>query len=472
MSPGQDTELGKTTLLAWLIVALLVADGEPRCEVYSVANSTKQAKKILEEIGRVIKASPELSSILEVIPSAGRVIFSATNSYFEVLPSRPSSVEGVDGHAVIFDELHKQRDSELWAALEWAGSARRQPLCPVSISTAGVLDPTAISWQVYQRAKAIISGALENTDTLAIVYEIEPEDEWRTTLADGSPNPKAEAVWRKANPSLGYTIDLDKFRREVEKAEKDTPSAQADFARYRFGVWCGSSDPWISDTDWMACAGEPLKPEIASTLEWYGGLDLSSTTDVTALVLTTKYEGTTYVVPFFWVSEEQAKLRSHRDKVNYLNWVKSGDIRETEGAGIDYSKIRKDIVEDIGQKFPIVKLGMDRWNATQLAQQLADDGLNVVWRGQGYKDMDPPTKEIERLIVAKELCHGGPGSPVLRWMVGNVMIQRDDAGNIKVSKKRSREKVDGVVALCMSIGASMIAEAAPSMYESEGVFVV
>jgi phage terminase large subunit-like protein len=445
---------GKTTLAAWVLLYLLVADGEAAAEVYSVANSTEQASQIFREARAVVEASPELRRHLEIVPSTGRIVFPATRSFYRVLSSKAATAEGLNASGIVFDELHRQRDDDLFNALRWAGAARRQPLF-VTISTAGVFDPTSISYRQYKVAKDIVTGIDDRTtDLLPAIYEIEAEDDWTTK------NPNAETVWRKANPSLGVTINTEDFRRDVENIEQN-PSQLSAFLRYRLNVWSSASTTWIPDDKWQACKGSvELTPEEISALTWTAGLDASTTIDVTSLVLFGRGEGKSYVLPYFWINEEQASLRQKRDQVNYEVWARAGHMRVTEGNVIDFDVIRRDIGA-IFQKYPVEKLAIDRWATPQLAQQLQGDGWHVCYYGQGYKDMTPAVREVERLVYSGEITHD---CPVLRWMMSNVEIETDAAGNVKASKKRSREKIDGVVALLMAVGVGLNSEP-ESVYE-------
>jgi phage terminase large subunit-like protein len=209
--------------------------------------------------------------------------------------------------------------------------------------------------------------------------------------------------------------------------------------------WTEQDVRWISLERWDRSAALP--PELSGRV-CFAGLDLSSTTDITALVLVFEEEGQYAVHPFFWVPEEGARQRERRDKVPYLQWIRQGLIEATPGDTIDYDRIRAQI-NAIAQVCDLREVALDRWNATQLSTQLTGDGIPVVAFGQGYASMNWPTKKLDGLIRARRLAHGG--NPVLRWMAGNVMLETDAADNWKPSKKKSRERIDGVVALIMAI---------------------
>lgn len=445
----------------------MIADGEIGAEVYSAANTQNQAAQIWKTCNGIISHSPELASILEPVRSQSRITFEHTQSFYAAISSAPEPAEGLDASGFVVDEVHrfnKQRNEDLFNAVRWSGKSRRNPLF-VTISTAGIFDPTATGWRQYKIAKDILAGINTQTDVLPVIYELDPEkDDWTTK------NPDCEKVWKKCNPSLGITLDVDDFREEVE-AIAQSPSQLSAFLRYNFNIWCSSSMAWITDERWMTCVGDTeLSQEDIDSMVWTGGLDMARTIDLTAFVLVGRDDdkNRTVVKPFFWCSEEMASLRQKRDQVNYEVWSKpsaTGEwkeppIRTNKGNTIDFNIVRRDLIE-ICENYPVTKVAIDRWAANATAQQLQDDGLPVTYYGQGFKEMSPAVKEIERQIFAGELVHD---CPVLRWMMSNVELRPDEAGNIKVDRKRSREKVDGVIAMCMAIGVNLNAPP-PNAYE-------
>jgi phage terminase large subunit-like protein len=278
------------------------------------------------------------------------------------------------------------------------------------------------------------------------IYAASPEDDWK--------DPK---TWHKANPSLGETITVESFAADAREAEQ-SPSKLNSFLRYRLNVWTTQDVRWLSPDAWAKCGGQ-LRDELEKR-EWYAGLDLASTTDLSALVLVSQADdGTFDVLPYFWVPEVNAAERTQRDKVDYIGWIRDGHIRATDGNVTDYDVIRRDIVQ-LSQQFNIRQLGIDRWNATQLATQLQGEGINVTGFGQGYASMSSPAKQLENLVLSEKIRHGG--HPVLSWMAANVAIQSDYAGNIKPSKQKSTERIDGIVSLVMALGLHATATAKPA----------
>jgi phage terminase large subunit-like protein len=434
---------GKSTTLAGIALYMTAFDSEPGAEVYGAACDREQAGIIYREAASMVRASPALSRHLEVIDSRKTIVHKASNSFYRVLSADAFRAEGLNIHALLFDELHAQRDRRLWDALRYGGAARRQPLL-LSITTAGY-DRKSICWEQHAYAERCIADPSVDPAFFGCIYAASPEDDW-----------KDEKTWHKANPSLGETITVESFAADAREADQ-SPSKLNSFLRYRLNVWTTQDVRWLSPDAWAKCGG-PLRDDLEKR-EWYAGLDLASTTDLSALVLVSQDDdGTFDVMPFFWVPEQNAAERTQRDKVDYIGWIRDGYIRVTDGNCTDYDVIRRDIVE-LSQKYNIRQLGIDRWNATQLATQLQGDGINVTGFGQGYGSMSSPAKQLENLVLSEKIRHAG--HPVLSWMAANVAVQSDHQGNIKPSKAKSTERIDGIVSLVMGLGLHATATAAP-----------
>jgi len=434
---------GKSTTLAGIALYMTAFDSEPGAEVYGAACDREQAGIIYREAASMVRASPALSRHLEVIDSRKTIVHKASNSFYRVLSADAFRAEGLNIHALLFDELHAQRDRRLWDALRYGGAARRQPLL-LSITTAGY-DRKSICWEQHAYAERCIADPTVDPAFYGCIYAAAPEDDW-----------KDPATWHKANPSLGHTITEESFAADAREAEQ-SPSKLNSFLRYRLNVWTTQDVRWLSPDSWAKC-GKPLDADLAKR-EWYAGLDLASTTDLSALVLVSQAsDGTFDVLPFFWVPSLNAPERALRDKVPYLDWIRDGHIRATDGNVTDYDVIRRDINE-LAKQYNIRQLGIDRWNATQLATQLQGDGVNVVGYGQGYASMTSPCRQLEALVLSERIRHGN--HPVLGWMAANVAVQTDHQGNMKPSKAKSTERIDGIVALVMALGLHATATAPP-----------
>ena len=336
----------------------------------------------------------------------------------------------------LIDELHAQRSRDLWDTMRYSGASRRQPLI-LSITTAG-FDRHSICWEQHAYAEQVLAGLIHDSAFFAFIAAAAPDDDW--TDPD---------VWKKANPGFGVTVNEDQFAEDCREAQ-ESPAKENSFRRYRLNQWVESETRWLSLEKWDAC-GAPV--ENLAGKACFGGLDLSSTTDLSAFVLVFPVDDRYAVLPFFWVPEEGARRRERRDRVPYLQWIRDGLIDATPGEAIDYDRIRVRINE-LGQEYSIRGIAIDRWNATQLAGQLEGDGFEIAAFGQGYVSMNSPTKRLEQLVLSEQLAHGG--NPVLRWMANNVSLETDAADNWKPSKKRSRERIDGIVAMIMGLGLAQV----------------
>lgn len=428
---------GKSTLCAGISLYLLLGDGEAGAEVYSAAADREQASIVFREAATMVRASPGLASKLTIVDSTKVISFLRQASWYKALSAEVATKEGLNIHGLIFDELHAQKTRELWDCLTYGGASRRQPLL-LSISTAGY-DRSTIGHEQYRYAKSVIDGTITDSAFFAYVAEADESDNW----AD-------PAVWRKANPSFGVTIKADQFESDCKEAQA-SPAKENAFRRYRLNQWTEQDVRWLQMERWDACSGPADRDDLAFR-ECYAGLDLASTTDLCSLVLLFP-DGEGYIVlPFFWAPEQACKRRERENKTRLDVWAREGHLELTPGDVLDYDRIRARINE-LSETYNIVDLAIDRWNATQLATQLQGDGLEVVMYGQGYASMSAPTKELEKLVLAGRLAHGG--HPVLRWNASNVTVEQDAAGNLKPSKRKSSEKIDGIVATIMALGRAM-----------------
>ena len=275
----------------------------------------------------------------------------------------------------------------------------------------------------------------------------------------------------KANPSLGITVGIDKVKAACESAQQD-PGEENVFRQLRLDQWVKQSVRWMPMDKWDACAF-PIDAKSLEGRVCYGGLDLSSTTDITAFVLVfpPEYEDDKYqILPFFWVPEETLDLRVRRDHVPYDIWHRQGYLETTEGNVIHYGYIEK-FIEDLGKKYNIREIVFDRWGAVEMVQNLEGMGFTVVPFGQGFKDMSPPTKELMKIVLEKRIAHGG--HPVLRWMMDNIFIRTDPAGNIKADKEKSTEKIDGAIAMIMGLDRALRGGmGGESIYDERGILMI
>jgi phage terminase large subunit-like protein len=430
---------GKSTLLAGM--ALFALFEEPGAEVYIGAVDRSQASIIFDECARMVRASPALSKHLVVIDSKKRIIFPARNAKLVAMSADAPNKDGVNASMVILDELHRFPSPALYDVMKFAGAARDQPLM-VSITTAGH-DRKTICYEQHERALSAIAGTAEGGDPefLPVIYAADPDK-------DDLDDPK---TWRKANPSMGQVLKEEDFRK-AHKEAKLLPRLWAAFLRLRLNIWTEQVTRWIPIEKWDALAEDSSKWELQGA-ECYVALDLSSTTDLTALALLFPLEDGDFLSKvFYFVPEETAAKRARHDKQPYPLWIKQGHMVGTEGDATDHDAVRK-FLNDLAEKHTILKVGIDPWNAQQLANQLMQDGFEVEFIRQGYSSLSGPSKDFERMVLAHSIHHDS--NPVTKWCVGNVSLEQDAAGNIKPSKKRSPERIDGAVALVMTIALAM-----------------
>lgn len=442
---------GKSTLCAGLANLLLFADGENGAEVYSAAGDRGQAGIVFDVAKHMVLQDPELSKRGKTYRSS--ITYEAKGSKYQALSADADTKHGFNSHGVVFDELHTQPDRELWDVLTTSVGARRQPLI-IAITTAGY-DRNSICWEIHDYAVKVRDGIIEDETFLPVLYFADEEDDWLS-----------EETWKKANPAYGTIIKEDYFKQQAEKA-RTMPSYENTFKRLHLNMWTRSESRWISDEDWMVCDKGVPNMEKLKELPCYGGLDLASTRDITAFVLIFPDGDLVHVLPFFFIPEDNAYKRTDRDGVDYLKWINQGHVISTQGNVTDYEVVRKKINE-LADIYQIKSIAFDRWNSSQLVSNLVDDGANMKPFGQGYASMSAPVKALETKILSGNLNHWG--NPVMRWMASNIQIEESAAGDIKFNKKKSKEKIDGMVGLAMAMGQWIgDKKGSYSIYESRGI---
>lgn len=454
-----------TALAAGIVLSVLFQDQESGMEVYSAAADREQASLVFSQVEGMVLQSAELSARCQIYKTARSVVMENRVSSYKVISADAASKHGFNSHLVIIDELHAQPNRELVDVLMTSTGARRQPLI-MHVTTSDFERPSICN-EKYNYACKVRDGIIKDASFLPIIYEAPKL--WEGEIADyTSPifysNP---AIWRHANPNLGVSLSLEYMERECMRAQ-ETPSYLNTFLRLHLNVKTQADVAWLNMTSWDACEQALDLSELEGE-SCYGGLDMASTSDLIALVLVFPAKGHA-VFPVFWLPAETALQRERRSSVPYPAWAQQGFIRLTPGNVADYDRVRQDI-RDLGERFHIQEIAIDRWNATQITTQLEADGFTMVPFGQGFASLSAPSKELERLVIARGLQHNG--HPVLRWCASNVMIESDAAGNIKPSKKKSSEKIDGIVALTMALGRAMVRpEDAGSVYDQRGLLAV
>lgn len=435
---------GKTPTCAGILDYVLFCDDEPGAQIYGAAADIPQASLLFRHAAGMIAREPELANRCTVYDSYRSVVLrSDLASTYKVISGEAKGKHGQNSHFVIVDELHEQPDRDLvdTLATSFASANRKQPLLMYA-TTAG-WDRHSICYEVYQRAKRVQDGTSRDAAFLPVIFEADEKDDWTS-----------EEIWQKANPNLNVSVSLDYLKRECQKA-KENPSYENTFRQLHLNQWTEQAVRWLPMDKWDACGGS-LPVDMLRGRACFAGLDLSSTRDITALVLCFPLDdGSFGWLPYFWVPAESAHVRERQDRVPYVQWAREGLVTLTGGNVVDYGAVIEQL-KRCSLEFSLQGIAVDPWNATGVMTQLEAEGFNVVQFRQGYVSMSGPAKQLERAVMSGKLNHGG--NPVLRWMAGNVTTDTDPAGNIKPSKARSIERIDGIVAGIMAMGLTVTAE--------------
>lgn len=452
-------KVGKSELAAAVALYLLYADNEPSAEVYGAAADRQQASIVFDVAKQMVEMSPALLKRSKLMTATKRIVNYGNSGYYQVLSAEVGGKHGFSVSGLVFDEIHTQPNRQLYDVLTKGSSDARQNPLHFIITTAGT-DRHSIAYELHTKAVDILEGRRVDPTFYPVVYGLKDDEDWED-----------EANWYKVNPSLGYTVDIERLRDAYREA-KQNPADEVTFKWLRLNMWVSSTVAWIPDAIFMK-GNEEIDLAALEGRDCYGGLDLSSTGDITALVLMfpPRDEDEKYILlPFFWVPEETIPQRVKAASVPYDIWERQGYLLSTEGNVIHYDFIEK-FINDLAEKYHIVEIAVDRWNATQMIQNLEGDGFTMVPFGQGFASMSGPTKDFYRLLMEGKIIHGG--HPVLRWMAGNVVVDTDPAGNIKVTKAKSKEKIDGIVAAIMALDRCIRnqTESQGSVYDERGLLV-
>lgn len=454
---------GKTEQAAGLAHLLTIGDGEPGAQVYAHALELNQSSIVFDKAVRMVTLSPSLSKLYEVTKTG--LFCPNLMSSFRALSGEAYAKHGLSPHANIGDEAHAWKNGKLHTFLIQGMGARRQPL-DITISTAGEIK--TYGHELYEESKAILADPSLDPETYVSIYEAGADDDWT--------DPK---VWAKANPNLGISLKLESLESECRMAQS-SPRLENDFRRYHLNQWVEQAQRWLPMKAWPANTIRPSDASLWKELpeRFYGGgepgylgLDLGSTSDITAAVWVFPPSGDderTTLIPRFWVPEEKVGSRDS-PRTPYKRWVAEGSLLTTPGNVTDYDFIEHAVMQDAAA-FGCKGIAYDPWNATQVAVHLQEEGLPCQEFRQGYGSMAAPSKELERLFISGKLEHGN--HPVLQWMFGNATIRKDPAGNIKPDKEKAAEKIDGVVAAIMGLGLIHSEDTSSAYSAEQGLFVV
>ena len=459
---------GKTTLSAAIVLTILFTDGEAGAEIYSAAAEREQAALVFSHASGMVRQNATLDAACKIYSASKAIVIESMNSSYRVLSADAGTKHGLNVHCAVIDELHAHKNRDLVDVLQSGTGARRQPLI-VHITTADFARPSICN-EKLDYARKVRDGIIEDPSFLPVIYEASAtDDDW----AD-------EKLWRRVNPNLGVSLSWDHMRHEFAAA-RETPAYENTFKRLHLNMVTEQDVRWLPMDAWDECDGAVVESEFAGRT-CFAGLDLSATTDITALCLAFPIfdghmyprgdhppDSTRYDLLFrFWSPKDTAEKRERKDRVPYLTWAQQGLMTLTPGNVVDYEYIRRDL-NALAESFQIEELAVDPWNAMHLMTLLQGDGFNVTAMRQGFASLSGPSKEFEKAVVGRQLRHGG--HPIMRWMASNVAVEQDAAGNIKPSKRKSSEKIDGVVAAVMAVGRAAATAQTTSVYETRGVLV-
>lgn len=421
----------------------------------SAATKKDQAIIVHGEATRMVKASPDLIDAIQVYKNSLTRLDKAQK--YEPLGADEDTLDGLNVHAAIVDELHAHKTRGVYDLMETGTSARRQPLL-FAITTAGTDQTDAsICWEQHVYVEQILRGVIQDDTYFGFICAMDEKDDWQN-----------ERNWFKANPNLGVSKKLDYMRDQAQKAA-NMPSKLNTFLRLDLNKWTQQVTRWIDLGLWDKNAGAPIIEAEFQGKPCYAGLDLSSVSDLTAFVLLfpDATTGIASVLCRFWCPESRLTDEHNRYRDQYQAWEREGWITATPGNAIDYEAVKAQVLQD-AQTFQMQELAVDRlFQGYQMSMQLAEEGLTVAACGMGFMSMAGPTAELERRLLSKGLRHGG--NPVLRWMANNVAVKQDPAGNKKPDKAQSQGKIDGIVALLLALDRDMRHQITPSIYETRGL---
>ena len=439
---------GKTTLSAGIPCFIFFTDPEPGKEIYVAAGDKDQARICFEISKQMIRQEWQLNSRCKIMVNA--ITRQEEMSTYQPVSTIAKTKHGYNASVVIVDELHAIEDPDLLEALETSMGSRDEPIF-IMITTAD-FERESVCNDKYKYACDVRDGTIRDPHFLPVIYEAEMDkDDW-----------KDEKVWSRVNPNLGISPTWDYIRSKFFKAQAD-PGFENTFKRLHLNMKT-QQDIRIWKLDkWDACPSSIDENELIGS-ECFGGLDLASTEDIAALALFFPVECA--VLVYFWTPEEVAQVRERKSRGKYIRWSEQGHMFLCDGEVIDHDDIFRFITGPLSIKFRIQEIAYDRWNAHGIVLKLQNEEVPVTPMGQGYASMSAPMKYAWDLIRSKKLNHGG--NPVLRWMVGNLSAEQDAAGNVKPSKSTSYEKIDGVVAMIMAIGASALFDDDPFVDMKEG----
>jgi phage terminase large subunit-like protein len=454
---------GKSPIGAVICNYLTFADGEPGAQVYSFATKKEQAKVVWGTAKAMVQKEPDFAQLGAAYNT--QALYSlTTHSSFKPLARDHGSLDGLNTHGFLADELHAQKERGLWDVMDSSTGARAQPLGG-GITTAGS-DRSGICYEIRAYVCKILSGVLRRHEGLG--YKIDGEaiddDTWFGIIytLDEADDPFDEACWPKANPNLNVSVKIDDMRAQARKA-RIMASALTEFLTKRLNIWVNASVAWMDMSAWERCADPEVKPEAFAGEECWDGLDLATRKDICAKVRVFKrlVDGKWhyYALGVYYLPEAAIEASGN---AQYKGWVRDRHLVQTDGNVTDFDVVKDDLRAD-ATMFQVQECAFDSWNAQQLANEMQDEGMVMVEMRQGAKTLSEPMKKLEELVLQGRFHHDG--NPALAWMISNTLAKADENDNIRPDKDRYENKIDGTVALIMALGRAALSE--PSQDVSE-----
>lgn len=433
---------GKTTSAGIPALYALQKDGEGGPEVYAAATKKDQAKQLFNECKSMARKAPEMRKTLKL--QRNTIENPANDGVFLPLSSDANTLDGLNPHVVVIDELHAHKNAELYEVLDSAFGARSQHLL-YSITTEGVIRGS-INDRLHDYATGVLDGNIKDDSFFAIIFMLDEGDDYYD-----------ESNWRKANPNIGVSCRWDYLRDKATKAKAE-PSFLSNFLTKHMNVRVNAAKAWADMVAWKAREQVYDLTAMAECTEVYGGLDLANVSDITSFGLVGVLpDGRWRTWSISWLPEDIVMDRMTKHQVPYESWAREGWLHLTPGNVTDYDFIEKTVL-DVAALLPLVAVAFDRWNSSQLVTNLMNEGIEMLSMGQGYASLSPPMKELERRYTSTSNLLEVPNNPLLAWTVGNVIATEDPSGNIKPDKSKSQYKIDPFAALVNAAGAAMNAE--------------
>lgn len=428
---------GKSTFAAAIGLYMLMVDPEPGAEIIIAAGNAEHAGICFNIARDMVLRDPDLADACVVYRN--RLVYK--DAHLRVIASRQDPVQGGNISCLLFDDVYLQPSRDLHDKLITSMAARSQPL--TLYFTAAGSGQTSLAWQLHDYATRVAAGDVDDPTWLVKIFGASPDADWTDP-----------AVWRAAHPGIGVSVAEEFIAEECRRAQQ-TPGFVGTFRQLYLNTWGQERARWLNMQHWDACDGRPIDLAALAGRDCYAGLDLSTTTDLTALVLVfLDDEGTYTAIPYAFCPAETIHERGRRDRVDYRAWQEQGFLIATEGNTVDHRAIRATILQ-AARTFRLREIAYDRWNSSMLVSHLISDGFNCVPVAQSNAAMNAPARELERILAEGRLRHGG--NPMLRWCAGNAIAHVDPSGDIRPSKSKSTERIDLLVAMLMALSRHRVA---------------